>query len=130
MNTENTTKTFEIDIEDVEIINNDIEGWLVATDNGVTVALDTTLTEELIQEGIAREFVSRIQNLRKDSGFEVTDRITIDVDASENISSAIKVKSDYICTETLCNLINFADLSNETAIEFLEESIKVVVKKV
>ena len=130
MNEKNTTKTLEIDIEDVEIINNDIEGWLVATDNGVTVALDTTLTDDLIQEGICREFVSRIQNMRKDAGFEVIDRITIEVESPENISTAIKIKNDYICTETLCDAIIFTTLSNENEIEFLDDKIKVKVKKV
>jgi isoleucyl-tRNA synthetase len=130
MNEENITKTYEISIEDVEIISNDIEGWLVATDNGVTVALDTTLTEELIQEGIAREFISRIQNIRKDSGFEVTDRITIDVDAKENIIAAIKTKNDHICNETLCLAINNTTLPDTDEIDFLDEMIKVIVRKV
>ena len=122
-------KEYEIDIEDVEIINNDIEGWLVATDNGVTVALDTTLTEDLIQEGIAREFVSRIQNLRKDSGFEVTDRITISVDGAEPIINALKTKNDYICNETLCNQIDYISLPRECEIDFLDEQIKIKVIK-
>ena len=130
MNQENITKTFEISIEDVEIINNDIEGWLVETDNGVTVALDTTLTPELIYEGIAREFVSKIQNMRKDSGFEVTDRIIISVDANEDIASAIKTKNDYIYNETLCNTLYFTPLPVENEIEFLNDKIKVTVKKV
>jgi len=120
---------FTISIEDVEIVNNDIEGWLVATDNGITVALDTTLTEDLIQEGIAREFVSKIQNIRKETGLEVIDRITIDVDANDNIISAIKAKNDYICSETLCNVINPATLSATNEIEFIETKIKVLVKK-
>jgi isoleucyl-tRNA synthetase len=130
MNQEDTPKTFEISIEDVEIVNNDIEGWLVASDNGVTVALDTTLTDDLIQEGIAREFVSRIQNLRKDSGFEVIDRIIIELEANENIQTAIKAKNNYICNETLCDKINFSNLSNKNEIDFLEGKIKVAVKKV
>lgn len=68
-----------LSITEVEIISQDIEGWLVASANGMTVALDVSLNEELIYEGIARELVNRIQNMRKDSGFEVTDRISIEI---------------------------------------------------
>jgi isoleucyl-tRNA synthetase len=68
---------YTVDTNDVEILHEDIQGWLVETDGSLTVALDTALTDELIDEGLAREFVNRVQNLRKDSGFEVTDRICI-----------------------------------------------------
>jgi isoleucyl-tRNA synthetase len=69
--------TITLSQDDVEISSQDIEGWLVANSNGITVALDITITEELKQEGIARELVNRIQNIRKDSGFEVTDKIKV-----------------------------------------------------
>jgi len=121
---------FVIDLEDVEISSNDLEGWLVATDSGVTVALDTTLDDDLIKEGIAREFVSRVQNLRKDSGFEVTDRINITVVCDAEIKSAILAKQSYITTETLCDNISFVDsLASKYEIDFLEEKIWVEAKK-
>ena len=124
-------KEFEISLEDVEIISNDIEGWLVATDNGITVALDTTLTDDLIKEGIARELVSRIQNLRKDSGFDVTDRINISVQAVQDIQDAISTKKDYIISETLANALVFvSDLDAKYRIEFLDAEVFVKIVKV
>lgn len=88
-------------LEDVEIIAEEIKGWLVASDGKVTVALDTEITPELRIEGFAREFVNRIQNMRKDSGFEVTDRISISFDAAEILSNALLQSMDYIKSETL-----------------------------
>ena len=108
--------SFEIDIEgekiiltrdDIEIQSEDIEGWLVESDGGVTVALDTQLDDELLTEGLAREFVNRIQNLRKQSNFEVMDRITIEVSASEKYKKMIEAKKDYIMNETLAGDIEF-----------------------
>jgi isoleucyl-tRNA synthetase len=93
--------------EEVEIVNSSIEGWLVESDNGITVAIDTQLTEELIAEGNAREFINRIQNLRKDSNFEVTDKISILYYANDTIKFAINKFSDYIASETLANSISF-----------------------
>jgi isoleucyl-tRNA synthetase len=87
--------------EDVEIIREDIQGWLVESDGGITVALDTELTDDLIAEGFAREFVSRIQNMRKDAGFQVTDRIAIFYNGSEALGHAIQSMSTYIESETL-----------------------------
>jgi isoleucyl-tRNA synthetase len=87
--------------EDVEITREDIAGWLVETDDGLTVALDTSLNEELVAEGVAREFVNRIQNLRKDAGFDVTDRITIRVRASEDMTRVLLSLASYIRKETL-----------------------------
>jgi isoleucyl-tRNA synthetase len=89
--------------EDVEILHEDIKGWMVESDSELTVALDTELTAELVDEGIAREFVNRVQNMRKDAGFEVTDRIRISYEAPENIRHAVDVLAQYICTETLAN---------------------------
>jgi isoleucyl-tRNA synthetase len=86
---------------DVEILREDIEGWLVETDGPVTVALDTTLTESLVAEGNAREFVNRVQNLRKDAGFAVTDRITISFHASPAMRVALLSMKAYITAETL-----------------------------
>lgn len=101
---------FQLDDNDVEIYNEDIEGWLVANEKSITVALDTTLNHELINEGIAREFVSRIQNLRKDSGFEVTDRINISISKNSNFENSIANMLEYIKTETLTDDIKYLDL--------------------
>src|SRR5690606_1941268 len=80
--------------EDVEISSQDIEGWLVANANGITVALDITLTDELKKEGISRELVNRIQNIRKDSGFEVTDKIKIKMLQTAVVEEAVKASID------------------------------------
>ncbi len=87
--------------DDVEIISSEITGWLVETQEGVTVALDTELNDNLIAEGLAREFVNRVQNMRKDAGFEVTDRIKIKYNGSGNLVESIKSFSEYISNETL-----------------------------
>ena len=96
---------FGISREDVEIISTEITGWVVETEEGVTVAIDSELSEELIAEGLAREFVNRIQNMRKDAGFEVTDRISIKFDGSGKIVDAVNSFSDYISNETLADNI-------------------------
>lgn len=87
--------------EDAEIISSNIEGWLVESEEGITAALDTELTDELIAEGLAREFVNRIQNMRKDAGFDVTDRIKISFRSDEKLIDAIKKFEEYIASETL-----------------------------
>jgi isoleucyl-tRNA synthetase len=121
---------FQIDLEDIEIYSEDIEGWLVASENGVTVALDTQLDDQLIKEGIAREFVNRIQNLRKDSDFEVTDRIEIQFSASEKTSEAILFMKNYISNETLAESIESVDIIEGTTIELNEENLIVkLIKK-
>ncbi len=99
----------ELTLNDVEITSEDIPGWLVSTENNLTVALDITLTEELKQEGIAREFINRIQNLRKESGFEVTDKIHIRIINSTNIAEAIGNFKDYISSQTLAKEIELVD---------------------
>ena len=92
---------YTIDTNDVEILHEDIQGWLVETDGSLTVALDTALTDELIDEGLAREFVNRVQNLRKDSGFEVTDRIRIQHVSSDRLIKALHRMTEYVKQETL-----------------------------
>lgn len=99
--------------EDVEILSEDIPGWLVATEGKLTVALDVSLTAELIQEGIAREFINRIQNLRKDTGFDVTDKIKVEIKKHESIINAINVHKQYIATQTLANDIILVDELND-----------------
>ncbi|MFA6570643.1 MAG: DUF5915 domain-containing protein, partial [Bacteroidota bacterium] len=119
-----------LDSEDIEIVSEDMEGWLVASEANVTVALDTQMDEELLQEGIAREFVSRIQNLRKNSGFEVTDRISIEYNAPENFQIALNAQKEYIKNETLALTLNFNDkLSAGEDIEIDEILMKVKIEK-
>jgi isoleucyl-tRNA synthetase len=92
---------YAITREDIEILHEDLKGWMVESDGPVTVALDTELTEELVEEGLAREFVSRVQNIRKDSGLEVMDRIRIYVQSSERMAKALERMSGYVKQETL-----------------------------
>jgi isoleucyl-tRNA synthetase len=104
---------YRITKEDIEVLHEDLHGWLVETDGAITVALDTTITPELLNEGIAREFVNRIQNLRKDSGFEVTDRIRISIAAEDAAAKALSVLREYIMRETLA--VDLAELRDQTA---------------
>ncbi len=90
-----------LSLSEVEIVSQDIEGWLVANQGGLTVALDINLTEKLKNEGVARELVNRIQNLRKDSGFEVTDKIEVLIQNDGFVEHAISENENYIKNETL-----------------------------
>ncbi|MEE4177396.1 MAG: isoleucine--tRNA ligase [Bacteroides sp.] len=99
----------EILLSDVEIISEDIPGWLVANEGTLTVALDVTITEALRNEGIARELINRIQNLRKDKGFEVTDKIEVFVEQHSDITEAIVSNNDYICSETLAARLEYSE---------------------
>ena len=99
----------QLSLEDVEISSQDIPGWLVASEGKLTVALDITISEKLREEGIAREFVSRIQNIRKDKDFKVTDRILLKVKSHEGINSAIQSNLNYICTEILADTLEIVD---------------------
>ncbi len=99
----------EILLSDVDIITQDIPGWLIAGMGNLTVALDVTLTPELIEEGIARDLVNRIQNLRKDKGFEVTDKIRLKIEKNTEISDAIQNNYDYICSETLAESLDLTE---------------------
>jgi len=116
--------------QDVEITSQDIPGWLVANSNGITVALDITISEELKQEGIARELVNRIQNIRKDSGFEVTDKIKVQIQRSGELEQAIKNNESYIKDETLTEELNFTDnLESGIEIEFDEIKTRILISK-
>ena len=120
-----------INIDDIEIYSNDIEGWLVTSENGITVALDTTLDTDLIQEGIARELVSKIQNIRKEMEFEVTDRINIIINSNDNIKKAIQEKQNYIMTETLANYIKFSNTIEDTnEIDLLDNKVLINISKI
>ena len=122
--------TVILSIEDVEITSQDIEGWLVANANGITVALDITISEELKQEGIARELVNRIQNIRKDSGFEVTDKIKVQLQRDGLLEQAILKNEDYIKSETLTSELVFMDeVNNGTEIEFDDIKTMILISK-
>ncbi|MBK8701665.1 MAG: isoleucine--tRNA ligase [Saprospiraceae bacterium] len=114
------SEQYELNLEDFEIISEDIPGWTVATDRGITVALDVNITDELYNEGIARELVNRIQNIRKDSDFEVTDRIIVNVEDHEVVRKAISSFSDYIRNEVLANEIRLSDSFDGTMTEIVE----------
>ena len=119
-----------LSLEDVEISSQDIEGWLVANSNGITVALDITISDELKQEGIARELVNRIQNIRKDSGFEVTDKIKVHLQKNAELENAVKANETYIKSETLTETLVFEEsISNGTEIEFDEIKTKITITK-
>jgi isoleucyl-tRNA synthetase len=123
-------KSSILQLQDVEISSQDIEGWLVATSGPLTVALDVTINEDLRKEGIARELVNRIQNLRKDSGFEVTDRINIKILKNSLVEDAVASNLDYIKTETLTAELNFEEeLENGTEIAFDEVNTKLFIQK-
>ncbi len=119
----------QLSLEDVEIASEDIPGWLVTNDGEITVALDITITEELKQEGIAREFVNRIQNLRKDKNFEVTDKINIRIKRHEEVNEAVEKHKNYIGSQTLAEnieLVNELD-GDADAIE-INDSVKTEIK--
>lgn len=106
----------ELISEDFEIRAEDIPGWLVTSEGGITVALDSKITDDLREEGIARELVNRVQNLRKDSGLEVTDRIQLTLDSSEEIQKAVANNQDYVCNEVLATQITFGALGNDAMV--------------
>ncbi len=123
-------KSITLTIEDVEISSQDIPGWLVANSNGITVALDITISDELRKEGIARELVNRIQNIRKDSGFEVTDKIKVQIQNNDTIEQAVNANLSYIKSETLTNeLVFVSEINNGTEIEFDELKTIILISK-
>ena len=91
----------DVAVEDFDITSEDMPGWLVASEGKLTVALDITVTDELRREGVARELINRIQNIRKDSGFEVTDKIRVEIEAKELVAGAIEHFASYIASQTL-----------------------------
>jgi len=124
-------KNIILDLSEVEITSKDIEGWLVAHGNELTVALDISMTEELIDEGIARELVNRIQNIRKDAGLEVTDKINISFLASDELKEKIDKNSDYICSETLGGKIDFPlEMNKGTEVVFDNIKTQITIKKI
>ena len=121
----------EISTEDVLISSQDIPGLLVANNKGITVALDITMNEALIEEGISRELVNRIQNIRKDSGLEITDRIRLSITKHDKIDAAIASNKNYICEETLADeiLICEGKPKNAVAVEFDEIKTYIALTK-
>lgn len=115
--------------EDVEIVSEDIPGWLVANENDLTVALDITLTPELIQEGVARDIVNRVQNLRKDRDYQITDRIMVKIQGAEGINEAVKNNMAYICNEVLADKLEvMQSLDTSSAVEIeLEDNLKTMI---
>ena len=124
-------KEITLEREDVEISSKDIEGWLVANERGLTVALDATISEELRKEGVGRELVNRIQNARKDNGLDVTDKIRLTVLKFENLQNSIQENKEYIMSETLTKELVFVDtLNNGTEIEFDTIKSRILIEKI
>jgi len=124
-------KSITLERSDVEITSQDIEGWLVASSGSLTVALDVTITEELRKEGIARELVNRIQNLRKDSGFELTDRIAVQFQKDEQIVNALDKNLDYIKAETLTDTVDVLDnVKDGIEIAFDDVNTRLSIQKI
>ena len=121
----------ELTTEDVEIITEDMPGWLVANEGKLTVALDITVTDSLLREGIARELVNRIQNIRKSNGYEIVDKIVVEIESREEIKDAVNEFADYIASQTLANSILLSDnIIDFTELEMDDYTVKVAVKKV
>ena len=120
-----------IERTDVEIISEDIPGWLVANEGRLTVALDITVTEELRKEGLARELVNRIQNLRKSNGFDITDKITVTVLSSDEMDEAIKEYNEYIANQVLAVSVEITDhaISDATVLDFEDFNLSVRIEK-
>ncbi|NAS31179.1 isoleucine--tRNA ligase [Flavobacteriaceae bacterium R38] len=123
-------KIINLELDEVEISSQDIEGWLVANSGALTVALDVNITDELRKEGIARELVNRIQNLRKESGFEVTDKIDVKIQKDSLVEKAVSNNLEYIKNETLTAELNFEDtIEKGTDIAFDEVNTKLFIQK-
>ena len=130
LNIEISGKSIILTSSDVEITSQDIPGWLVASGGGWTVALDITITDELRREGVARELVNRIQNLRKDSGFEVTDKIRVALQKDGILEASVKENETYIMSETLTESLTFVESVNGgTEIEFDDIKTKILISK-
>ena len=120
----------EIEAGEVEIYSEDIPGWVVANEGVLTVALDVTVTDELRREGIARELVSKIQNIRKSSGFEISDRIAVTLSSNENSDAAVEEHKAYICNQVLADRLTIAEVAEGTSLEFDGFVLQAIVEKV
>jgi isoleucyl-tRNA synthetase len=124
-------EAFTLLLEEVEILSDDIQGWLVAANNGITVALDVTISEQLKQEGFAREIVNKIQSERKESNFEVTDKILLRVQNQLVLNDVLNSYKEYICNETLATDILFSDdVSNAKDFDINGEQLNLLIQKV
>ena len=123
-------KQVELTSEDVEISSEDIPGWQVNSQDGLTVALDISITPELKAEGIARELINRVQNLRKDKGFDVTDKIQVKLKKHPSITSAIENNLVYICAEILASSFELTDeLNTSHAVEIeVEDDVNTLIQ--
>ena len=120
----------ELTLEDALISTQDIPGWAVTSQDDITVALDMTITDELMQEGLAREIVNRVQNLRKTGGFEVTDRIELLIEKNDKIDVAVEKYKDYICNETLATITKVDTLEGVEAEELVDGiNVKLKIQK-
>ena len=120
----------ELTPEDYQITSEDMPGWLVATEGTLTVALDITVTDALRREGIARELINRIQNIRKESGFEVTDRVKVTLEKNPEVEDALSQFGNYVCEQTLALSVDFeADPKNAQEVEWEEGTLKISVEK-
>ncbi|MDG1747061.1 MAG: isoleucine--tRNA ligase [Bacteroidia bacterium] len=122
--------TFELTLDHVEIKTQDMPGWLVASEGDVTVALDININDELRLEGIAREFVNRIQNLRKELGFDVTDRIKIEYQGDEEVIKSASLHHDYICNEVLANQFVHNEEITSNEVDVYEKNVFLHLTKV
>ncbi len=120
--------TYELTAEDFEITTDDIPGWQVANDGPLTVALDVTVTEELLAEGMARELVNRIQNIRKDKDFNVTDNISIKLERHEEVTPAVEQFGDYVKTETLATHLELVDALPDGEELELPDDVKIKIQ--
>jgi isoleucyl-tRNA synthetase len=122
-------QTATVLLSEVEIISEDVPGWLVANDENLTVALDTTITEELEMEGLARELVNKIQTFRKESDFDVTDKIVVHIKQFDKLAGILDKHKDYIATQTLANTIEMKeDISqNKGTLVRLSEDIETII---
>ena len=116
--------------EDIEIVTADVPGWEIATAGSITVALDISISKELMEEGVARDFVNKIQNLRKERNFEVSDLIKIKVLCGQSDQEAIKNNLNYICSETLTKDLDFVSKLEGNEIVEKDESFKYLIEKV
>jgi isoleucyl-tRNA synthetase len=120
--------SYEILAEDVEIISEDIPGWLVGNEGNLTVALDITLTDELRNEGMARELVNRIQNIRKKSGLEITDHIHVCIEPNEASTKAVEAFGDYIARQVLADSLKL-EANDGQEVEFDEFKLNIQITK-
>lgn len=124
------SQTATIELADVEIISEDIPGWLVANAGKLTVALDITITDNLRKEGVARELVNRIQNIRKSSGFEITDRISIKISENEEVRDAIVDYKEYIASQVLADNIELSEVTEGQDVDMDDYILRMSVEKV